>query len=73
MENGDTYFLRYYGTAVMSGPVPVHLEGKWRFTGGTGKLTGLKGSGGYSARPTGDGRMVFTIKGKYTIPACPLR
>ncbi len=69
MEDGDNYFLRYQGTAVMKGPVPVHLEGRWRFTGGTGRLAGLKGSGTYGARPTPDGRMVFTIKGNYALPS----
>ena len=67
MENGDKYYLRYDGTATMNGPVPVHLEGAWHFTGGTGRLAGLKGSGTYKAKPTADGRMEFSIEGKYTI------
>lgn len=69
MENGDKYFLRYDGTATMNGPVPVQLGGKWRFTGGTGKLAGLRGSGTYKAKPTADGRMEFAIEGEYAIPA----
>jgi len=71
VENGDKYFLSYDGTATMNGPAPVHLEGLWYFTGGTGKLAGLKGSGTYKARPTADGRMAFVIEGVYTISAIP--
>ena len=69
LENGDKYFLRYEGTSIMNGPVPMHLEGRWHFTGSTGKLAGLKGSGTYKARPSADGRMLFGIEGKYAIPS----
>lgn len=69
MANGDKYFICYDGSSIMNGPTPVHLQGRWHFTGGTGKLAGLKGSGTYTARPTRGGRMLFSIKGKYTIPS----
>jgi hypothetical protein len=39
--NGDKYFLRYEGTAALRDGIPLHLEGAWRFTGGTGRLLGL--------------------------------
>jgi hypothetical protein len=65
--NGDKYFLRYEGRAMMKGGVPLHLAGRWRFTGGTGKLRGLHGEGTYSAEPTSSGGMIFTLKGRYKL------
>lgn len=67
--NGDRYFLRYEGTATLKDGVPLHLAGKWRFTGGTGKLRGLTGEGNYSARPTESGGMEFKLEGKYHVRA----
>lgn len=69
MANGDRYFLAYNGTATMNGNVPVHLEGTWTFTGGTGRLKPLKGGGSYTAHPTADGGMEFVIEGSYELPA----
>ncbi len=68
VKNGDRYFLRYEGTATMNGNIPEHLEGKWRFTGGTGRLRHLRGSGSYTARPTAEGGMEFAIQGSYEVP-----
>ncbi|HEX7424121.1 MAG TPA: hypothetical protein VF311_09600 [Terriglobales bacterium] len=68
MKNGDRYFLRYEGTATMNGSIPDHLEGKWTFTGGSGRLKQLQGSGTYTARPTLDGGMEFIIQGNYELP-----
>jgi hypothetical protein len=67
IANGDKYFIRYEGTAVLKKGVPFQLAGGWKFTGGTGKLRGLTGQGTYTAQPTSAGEMVFTIKGKYRI------
>jgi hypothetical protein len=69
--NGDKYFLRYDGTARMSDGVPVHLEGTWKFTGGTGSLQRLKGSGTYQAQPNAAGEMAFKIEGEYQISESP--
>lgn len=71
MEDGDNYLLRYQATAAMNGPIPAHLEGRYRSTGGTGNLADLKGSATYKATPTPDGRKVFTIKGKYALRRRP--
>ncbi len=68
MKNGDRYFLQYEGTATMNGNVPEHLEGKWSFKGGSGRLKLLQGSGTYTARPTAAGGMEFVIEGKYEVP-----
>src|SRR5438132_5375686 len=42
MENGDKYFGGIRGSAVTNEP---GSGGTWTFTGGTGKLKGLKGKG----------------------------
>ena len=68
MNNGDRYFLSYEGTATMNGNIPGHLEGKWTFTGGSGRLKDLRGSGTYEAHPTPAGRMEFVIQGDYDLP-----
>jgi hypothetical protein len=68
MKNGDRYFLRYEGTATLKDGIPEHLEGKWTFTGGTGRLKQLQGGGTYTARPTEDGAMEFTLQGDYDLP-----
>jgi hypothetical protein len=68
MNNGDRYFLNYEGTATMNGNIPGHLEGKWTFTGGSGHLKHLQGSGTYEAHPTPEGRMEFVIQGNYELP-----
>jgi hypothetical protein len=68
LTNGDKYFLHYDGGSTMSNGVPVHLEGTWDFTGGTGSLQRLRGNGRYEARPNAAGGMVFKIDGKYEVP-----
>jgi hypothetical protein len=68
MKNGDRYFLTYLGTATMNGNVPEHLEGRWTFTGGSGRLKQLQGSGTYTAHPTPKGEMEFVIEGNYEVP-----
>jgi hypothetical protein len=65
--DGDKYFLRYQGTAILKDGIPLQLAGKWRFTGGTGKLRGLTGQGTYSAQPTSSGGMVFKLEGSYQV------
>jgi hypothetical protein len=68
MKNGDRYFLKYEGTATMNGNIPEYLEGKWNFTGGSGRLQQLQGGRTYTARPTADGSMEFVIRGNYELP-----
>ncbi len=71
LASGDKYFLYYEGTSTMKNGAPVHLEGHWSFSGGTGKLQGLSGSGNYSAAPAADGSMRFDIVGEYELLSTP--
>lgn len=69
--NGDQYFLRYEGTSALKDGIPLHLEGTWKFTGGTGRLRGLSGQGTYRAQPTPSGGMVFKLEGSYQVEGQP--
>jgi hypothetical protein len=71
MNNRDRYFLTYEGSATMNGNAPEHLQGRWSFTGGSGRLKQLQGSGTYTAHPTSDGGMEFVIEGSYELPSPP--
>jgi len=43
--------------------------GTWSFTGGTGKLKGLKGKGTYKGTGNADGSMTYEVEGDYELPA----
>ncbi len=70
MENGDKAFVKINsGTSMMSKDgKPESDEGTWSYTGGTGKLKGLKGKGTYKGKAAGDA-FEDTIEGEYTLPA----
>jgi len=48
MDSGDKVFFSHEGTGTPDGQ-----DGTWSFTGGTGKLKGLKGKGTYSCSSSG--------------------
>ncbi len=65
MENGDKAFVSFQGTASMKDNTS---EGKWNYTGGTGKLKGIKGQGTYKGKGAQDGTVTFDVEGEYTLP-----
>lgn len=67
MSNGDKIYVRNSGTAKMKDNVPESMEGKWNFTGGTGKFKGLKGGGTYKGSGKADGTVTIEVEGEYTI------
>ena len=69
MANGDKAFVTFTGTSMMQGPVRMGGEGTWRFTGGTGKLKGLKGQGTYTSTGKPDGTSNDRIDGDWMLPA----
>ena len=71
MDNGDKFFLRYEGKTVFRDGVPQAAEGTWTYTGGTGKLKGLKGSGTYKGKPGTDGNIVYEVEGDYELVPPP--
>jgi hypothetical protein len=67
MENGDQAFVRFQGTATMKDGMPQSAAGLWTYSGGTGKLKGLKGKGTYKSTATPEG-IQDQIEGEYTLP-----
>ena len=48
MSSGDKVFLRYEATVTMTDGEVQSVQGKWNFTGGTGKFKGIQGDGTFS-------------------------
>ena len=55
MDSGDKFFVWYQGTETMKDGALVSHKGNWGFTGGSGKLKGIKGKGTYTCTASGDG------------------
>jgi hypothetical protein len=55
MQSGDKLFVAYQGTTTTKDGAPLDSRGTWAFTGGTGKLEGIKGKGTYSCSPWAGG------------------
>lgn len=68
MDNGDKVFIRYQGTGTVSKDGNLAGQGTWSFTGGTGKLKGLKGKGTYKNSATPDGNAEAQLEGDYSLP-----
>ena len=69
MDNGDKYYVRAQGTSRTKDQKFEGNDGSWNFTGGTGKLKGLKGKGTYKCAPEGDNNRCDIIEGEYTLPS----
>jgi hypothetical protein len=67
MESGEKYFVWYGGAGTTKDGSLVEEKGRWGFTGGTGKLKGIKGTGTYSCAPSGDS-VTCDIEGEYELP-----
>jgi hypothetical protein len=68
MDNGDKAYARYQDTGtVTEGGKTITFEGTWSFTGGSGKLKGLKGKGTYKGSVV-DGEATDQIEGEYSLP-----
>jgi hypothetical protein len=67
VANGDRYFVHFKGTSKLQGDRPVSGECTWKFTGGTGKLKGIKGKGTCKGTFQSDGRASWQIDGEYVL------
>jgi hypothetical protein len=65
--NGDKYFVHFKGTTTMKDGRPVSSDCTWKFTGGTGKLNGIKGKGTCKGTFRPDGKVAFDVKGEYQL------
>jgi hypothetical protein len=68
MQSGDKVFVSYWGNETSKHGVLVGSKGTWVFTGGTGKLTGIKGKGTFTCAASADG-VKCDIDGEYDISA----
>jgi hypothetical protein len=69
MENGDKFFVSFHDSSPAKDGKPVGVKGTWMYTGGTGKLAGIKGKGTYTSKLNDDGTSVVDVEGEYTIGA----
>ncbi len=67
MDNGDKMYVRFQGSGTSKDGVTQTDSGKWSYTGGTGKLKGIKGGGTYKGKGNADGSVTYEIVGSYTL------
>ena len=75
MDNGDKFYLSFHWAVVKDGKPKSwieHVKGTWVFTGGTGKLKGIRGKGTYTATEDENGGVV-NMEGEYAMPAAAPR
>ena len=68
LASGDKMHVRTQGSATMKGEVIESAEGMWSFTGGTGKLKGIKGKGTYKGKGAPEGSATYEVEGEYELP-----
>jgi hypothetical protein len=66
MDSGDKFFVSYLGTAASKEGAVTGVKGTWGFSGGTGKLKGIKGKGTYTCAPSGDA-LECKVEGEYEL------
>ncbi len=65
---GEKTFVRYQGSSTLKDGAPQTAQGTWSYTGGTGKLAGIKGKGTYKGKANPDGTITYEVEGEYTLP-----
>jgi hypothetical protein len=68
MDNGDKAYIRFQGTGTTKEGGAHSSEGTWSYTGGTGKLKGLKGKGTYKGSGATADVTEDQVEGEYTLP-----
>jgi uncharacterized protein GlcG (DUF336 family) len=68
MESGDKTFTTIKGATAMKDGKPEGDHGPWAYTGGTGKLKGIKGKGTYKSTINADGTSTIEFEGDYELP-----
>lgn len=69
MASGDKIFVRFQGKSTYDKDGKMLTsKGTWSYTGGTGKLKGIKGKGTYDGKGNPDGTANYDIEGDYTLP-----
>ena len=68
MANGDKMYVRIQGSSTLKDGAVESATGAWSFTGGTGKLKGVKGKGTYTGKGAPDGSATYEVEGEYDLP-----
>jgi hypothetical protein len=68
MDTGGKFTVSYSGVTTTAKDNSAGFAGKWMFTGGTGKLKGIKGGGTYKGTGKADGSGTVLVEGDYTLP-----
>ena len=68
MDNGDKMFVKFQGIGMVKDGALQTDSGTWSYTGGTGKLKGIKGKGTYKGKGNADGGATYEIEGDYQLP-----
>jgi hypothetical protein len=68
-EASDKMFVSYRDSAVVKDGKTGETRGTWSYTGGTGKLKGIKGGGTFKLTFSEDGATsTLEVEGEYTMP-----
>ncbi len=67
MDNGDKIYVKFQGSGTSKDGATLTDGGKWTYTGGTGKLKGIKGGGTYKGKGSPDGSVTYEVAGEYTV------
>lgn len=67
MDDGDTTFVRYEGKSQMKKDGSGTISGTWKYVRGTGKFTGISGSGTYRGQAAADGSASADVAGHYSL------
>jgi hypothetical protein len=68
MDNGDKAYIRFQGTGATKEGGAHTGAGTWSYTGGTGKLKGLKGKGTFKSSGATADATEDQVEGEYTLP-----
>jgi hypothetical protein len=61
-------YVRTQSSATMKDGAVESTEGTWSFSGGTGKLMGVKGNGSFKGKGVTDGSATYDVAGEYELP-----
>jgi hypothetical protein len=66
MDSGDKFFAWYLSSGESKDGALLGQKGTWGFTGGSGKLKGIKGKGTFTCTATGDG-FTCEVEGEFQL------
>jgi len=66
LASGDKVFYSYHGTQTVKDGAIQSGTNTWTLTGGTGKMKGVKGSGGCKGQGNPDGSSTWNCDGTYS-------